>query len=477
MYVRFKILTVSSDLKNKCIIVESTHEIDSKSITPAHIRITHKGDTVEELLWDRYELKGRQILLYLKDDPLVNSEYLVRIKGLKNVVDEVLETYYNQTIVFKGLSDTCLQIISPAMHSIVEELRFKLSHSVQLYAFKHYEIELSQDAVFSNTVLRTVISEDNFLLSCETTGQLHLRVRGVFQEDLSEEDESHTPQVFFGDWRVTTFIYQPKTIIPTSFELTALEMPLDILTFPKQYQLPERLIYIFDCKVLSIDDTTCFKMINQNDGSEILTELQVQQNRLIVKLLEKPSLNQQYVITLENMQGDSGKKLLFYEHVWMSQFEPCYASPEEIVRMLDFEIDYDALMMQIKDASQLADYYANIKLNGPNKNQKYYTKLPGAMLFEKGQFVKNMVCMQTILQTRATLAIEAGFGGKLGEIEFSPKGSIPDLASTLKYFTNEADKWKLALQGYKDYIPDPTSALKSAKCRPHTLHDRGSFGR
>ena len=73
MYVRFKILTVKPILGKQAIVIEATHGIDPLTVLPENIRITRTGDSLEELLWETFDVSAKTITLYLKDTPKLNE--------------------------------------------------------------------------------------------------------------------------------------------------------------------------------------------------------------------------------------------------------------------------------------------------------------------------------------------------------------------------------------------------------------------
>lgn len=469
MYVRFKVLKIETSLSQKTVTIESTHEIDPQTVTRANIRITQTGDTVEELIWETFAIEGKKIMITLIDDPFVNKPYLIRIKGLKNIIDESLETQYNQTICFIGANRSDLVILSPTLHSVVDQVHISYTDN---YTDENvgYEIELSEDPVFGSLFLSTVSYQKEEWLDVSKTGQLYLRVRNFVTDELGNK--------LFSDWVNTTFSYKPAAMAGYSAN-PIFTKPLKILAYPSQNKLLNTLRFLFDCNELNpVSSDSVLVMHRSLDTSEVQNDLftiKQDRNQLDICLNEVMDNNQIYTIHLKNIS--SGDHLLLENEVCeiYSQLSPCYTSISAIESTLGFECDAELILMHIHNASKLADYYAEIKLNSEYKNRRYYDKVENAMLFEKEQFVKYYVCKEVLLQTRTRLGVQSSTGGKLGEIEYSPKGSIPDLTSAFKYFIGEADKWKLALQGYKDYIPDPTSATKSLKCRPHDLHVRGRF--
>lgn len=475
LYIRFKVLSVVADTEHQSIIIETSHDIDHSSILPSSIRITNAGDVVEELLWKRFDVNQKKIIIYLKDTPKINERYIVRINGLKNIMDDVLETGYNQSLTFTHFIRSDFEIILPTRNSIISKLCIELKETLlegYIDFADSYECVISSDPLHQHILYKNELFEKNNRLDIQYEGQIFIQCRAKYIQKESKK-------ISFSDWEQTTCVLN-ATIASHCLEATPLfERELEVIKNPAFCKNHDALTFLLDTQY----DITSDLLFSHVGATSIHTqEVFVLEHTIktfpgeIVVVLKTPLEENMLIdVLFKNIKDNRNGFLKTYAYSFYSKINPCYCTAEQVKSLLNVEsINEENIYSHIIIGSRLADYYATIKLNADKKNFLYYKQNKDADIFEKEMFVKYYAANQSLAYVRSGIAYDNSFSGMLGEIKFEPKGALPDLTSTLKNLSSEADKWKLALQGYKDHPSDVKTAIKSKKCRTHH-HDRGRF--
>lgn len=471
MYVRFKILTVKPILGERALLIEATHEIDPLTVKPENIRITKPGDPIEELLWNNLEINGKTIKLFLLDEPRINERYIVRIKNLKNIIDDKLETNYSQSVEFLSFTRSEISFIKPTMHSIVPELMIEIDEHVlenQRMGANQFEYQLSSDPFFISSIIASQLSQEKQIaFNIKVGGQIFIRCRAHYLN----HETTH-----YSDWISTTCTIGDSNAnaIAPEFDAPKYQLTLEVIDKPVNNAVDQSFAYVFDTEAItSVGSVTVIaKPMDGRTASVLINSYEIMlNNMLVINTQESIPKNCLVTVRLKDVRSDI-RVLEDYTDKFYSVLEPCYGDIKDISGLLELDLDPEIVYYHLVEASKLADYYADIKLTGIYKNRPYYNKVDYAKDFEKAMFVKYYTANQVLSQIRSGLAYSASLGGKLGEIEYTPKGALPDLTSVLKGLLAEADKWKLALQGYKDHPADSKSAVKAKKCLPHN-HIRG----
>lgn len=474
MYNRFKILSAKPLLGEKAIVIESNYEISNLSITPENIRITNPGDPVNELLWKDYLVKGKVITLFLTSEPLVNHPYIVRVQGLKNIIDEELETNYKQSIEFKSYISSHIKFIAPNMHSIVSRLEVRLQEDVfdqDKGPADYFTMQISSDPLFqSELLLEQNVYSDSITFDLDYKGQVFVRCRANY---------TINTETCFGDWITTTCLLSdsPSDYDDNNNQNNFIEIDINVIKTPAHNQTKDVIEYVFDTtNIINVDSIEVLaKPILEDESTSKTIEIDSAIALNKITLMPKTPLpkNHWITVTFKNLKAENGD-LSYYAHSFCSLLEPCYSNLSDIKSILnaDMELDAELVYYHLIEASKLVDYYIDIKLNNDIKNYRYYAQVDYAKDLEKNMFVKYYAAGQIFSQIRSSIIYDMSLSGKIGEIEISPKASLPDLNAFLKELSNEAEKWKLAVQGYKNHPAQTRSAIKSKTCLPHN-HYRG----
>lgn len=146
-----------------------------------------------------------------------------------------------------------------------------------------------------------------------------------------------------------------------------------------------------------------------------------------------------------------------------TQADTFYSDILSVQNLLPAAVEENVIFASLVNASKLTDYYAKIKLTSSLKNKKYYEQVPEAEAVEKEQLTKYLAAKDCLLKLKARVA---GFGGTgmkatLGEITLDLDLSAELIDGLLNDYNALIDKWKDALQGYKDFVADSATVVKS----------------
>lgn len=187
--------------------------------------------------------------------------------------------------------------------------------------------------------------------------------------------------------------------------------------------------------------------------------------------------NSIYEITFKNINGADGKALEYKKISIYTKPSPGYVTVEAVKSLLaDYDIEDSFILQNIREASKLADYYSDIKLNSKIKNALYYSQVTYAEALEKEQFVRFMVAKICMCKIRADFSIEGGVKSTLGEVTMEIASKKSDFEKIIDDYTLECEKWKNALQGYKDHVADSKSTVKSSSTA-HSYTDEIRYSR
>lgn len=474
MYNRFKILSIKPLIGEKAVAIETNYEISSLSVTPANIRITNPGDPLEELLWKDFSVEGKIITIFLISEPRINYQYVVRIEGLTNIIDEKLETDYKQSIEFKSYISSSIQFIAPTMHSIVNKLELVLQEDVFQEggnSADYFEMQISSEPLFQTKLLPDQnVYAKSVTFDLDYNGQIFTRCRAHYKSQ---------KEPCFGNWITTTFVLSNNTTDDENSDNTndIFKEELKVIDMPNHNQSDKELVYRLNTQEL-LSVGAAYVSIRPILGDEhtiknIEIETVIEPDRIVVYPKEPIPSNHFITVILKNIKSQDDA-IQDFSQTFCGILAPCYSSLLDIKSILNSDIDLEPELVyyHLIEASKLADYYEDIKLNSSSKNYKYYKKVEYANDFEKGMFVKYYAAGQIFSQIRSSVIYDMSLSGKLGDIEVSPKGSLPDFSSFLRELSSEAEKWRLALQGHKNHTAEPRSAIKSKSCLPHD-HYRG----
>lgn len=248
MYQSFSIMESITDLKNKKIIIRTNQEINNKDYSDLQIQLFERK-TRTPILFD-IDIEDKDLILTLKQWPIPNSEYILGIKGLKNVLDEDLDIGNLKTkLFFKSAITSKVKILSPVKFEKIEELVIKLEeiNEKQDEIKNSFYIEISKDNAFINTPYCFFVPNKNIIpINILKFGQYFMRVRVQ-----TEKDED----IEYGEWSdITTFLYgneKEEGNIPPSLEVEedcspVIEEDFELVSSPVQGEIENSFIFEFN---------------------------------------------------------------------------------------------------------------------------------------------------------------------------------------------------------------------------------------
>lgn len=242
MYHEFTLLAIEPIMKEKKIEITTNRDIDVNNQKDIVIELFERA-TRTPVVFDTV-IKDMQLIIYLKDWPIPNTEYILSVKGLKSITDEELESNIKKKIVFKSHILDTARINSPSMYEKVKECIVNVSiiSHIEDTECTHCEdeidpgfqlkevgtyLEVATDNAFINTIVSTFTSKSEIIISLPKKGvQYYARARVQDYADVKE----------YGLWTETvTFVYGDKN---ESGELPDIDTPEPPI-FPEDPTEPE----------------------------------------------------------------------------------------------------------------------------------------------------------------------------------------------------------------------------------------------
>lgn len=192
MYNPFRIGRVYTDKGNK-ILLQATHDVLKESVNNKNIRLLEVSSSTNLEL--NFQVKGKFIEILLPDYAIPNTEYVLVVTNLINVVDEKLDGVFKKSIYFKTKINNKVEILRPSNHEKVKDVKIVWREKPDEGREKvnKYYLEIATDPAFYNKVLKTTIIESNeYMLSELKHRQYYVRVRAEEGKDYGPFSETIT---------------------------------------------------------------------------------------------------------------------------------------------------------------------------------------------------------------------------------------------------------------------------------------------
>lgn len=161
MYNDFRVIEIVSDLRNKAIEICFSYDIDPDSINDKTISLVNRATKAP--VDYTFELKPQAVHLTLMQWPEPNTDYIIKISGLVNIVGDILkEGGARRKLVFKSSLCSCVEITSPAHEESVDKVLIKwreIQPNPNLELVNKYRIEVATDANF-HYIEKSLLIED-----------------------------------------------------------------------------------------------------------------------------------------------------------------------------------------------------------------------------------------------------------------------------------------------------------------------------
>lgn len=243
MIQEFKIVAIEADLQHKSVSIRTSMDVDPETITSANIRIYDKSTRNDADY--KYVIEGQLITLEFSEWPVPNTEYIISIQNLKNVLGDLLTSGVRRKLIFNSNLCSIVNILYPADNEVITDL--KLNWAEKLADPSHdyvnsYFLEIATDTTFHNVVKETLVASNTEVnLTDLPDGQYFSRVRvqkdneyGLWSEVITfiVGDEAKKPEPVFGE---------PEDVIYTQ--------NINLVSTPGQGETPKSIIIEFDCQI------------------------------------------------------------------------------------------------------------------------------------------------------------------------------------------------------------------------------------
>ena len=199
MYQNFNVNGITAINSNKSILIETSKFIDNTAQSNISIEIYERYNKV--YLDFYFIIDGKNLIINLLDWPVVNTDYILGVKGITSITGEELSSNIKTRIKFISEVKSKVQILSPVMFEKVPDLNIKLEEILvdenDKNAVGKFYVEIAKDNIFKNLTNKflTDKTENNILLNDK--GQYYLRAR------IQKDDEN------YGCWsEIVSFVYK-----------------------------------------------------------------------------------------------------------------------------------------------------------------------------------------------------------------------------------------------------------------------------
>lgn len=178
MYRQFGLLSITTNLINKQIIVEMNSDISPSSISGEDIRVF--DCTANNYVAITYEVLGPRLIITLLNDPVSNGRYIVIFQDVENIVGEKLSKGIHNSIYFKSAIKSRVEIIKPSFAEKVNNFVLTLNEYIPDNEtgepVNRYYLEIATDNLFQNVVQTSILTEPETEIDI-APGQYFIRVR------------------------------------------------------------------------------------------------------------------------------------------------------------------------------------------------------------------------------------------------------------------------------------------------------------
>ena len=251
MLQSFSIVDINTDFVDSKIDIIASFDIDPDTVNDGTIQLFSKHDMNNVNL--DFEVNRKTITLYIKNEIVPNTDYILRVTNVKNLVGEPLPVGIRRKITFFSAVKEIPVIMSPSEYEEVKDLKVVLNtlkesnEDVQLED-KLYFIQIASDVAFYNIVMETQTDTETTNFKDLQAGQYYIRARVEIIKDGKKE---------IGKWsEIVTFIsVNFDSCICDDNEPEYIE-PVTLISVPVNGETPETILLEFssDIDPDTIDD-------------------------------------------------------------------------------------------------------------------------------------------------------------------------------------------------------------------------------
>ena len=181
MLIKFSIIGIETSLLEKKIVVTFNKDIDPITVNKNTIELINRER--RQVVEADYEVIDKQIIIMLLEEPIVNEEYSLNIKGtVASIMEDLLGVAMSQTIVFDSVIQNTVEITAPIDHELIEDVYLtwkEKKDNNSLPDVNQYLIEISNDNTFFNIQIRSKVHNRHEIKLSDnlSDGQYYARIR------------------------------------------------------------------------------------------------------------------------------------------------------------------------------------------------------------------------------------------------------------------------------------------------------------
>lgn len=246
MYQSFSVISLQPIFAENKILISTSFDVDPTSVDESTIQLFSKAHKTESNI--DFQVEGKLITVLITEDVVPNTDYIIKISGIKTILGDDLDAGVRRTLTFKSAVREIPLIISPSNYEELVDLKVTLKAILEdkeydITADKTYFIQIAEDVAFINIVLETSTEESTVDLKNLKVGQYYIRARvEAINEDIGKD---------YGKWSETiTFISINKSVIDEPEDPVDLNDPeyiedVELIGIPIHGETPESILLEF----------------------------------------------------------------------------------------------------------------------------------------------------------------------------------------------------------------------------------------
>lgn len=199
MYQSFSVISIEPNFIEKKIIIDTSFDIDEDSVSVNTVSLLNKSTGEDCDL--AYNTVRSTIIASIKNELIPNTEYVLKISQIKNVLGTVLPSTARKTFIYKSSVEDIPSIAKPSNYEEIYNgtLAVKIdSKNIE----DIFRVEISTDVAFIDIYKTTILSANETNINIDSLGQFYIRAR------IEKTIEGKTE---VGKWSETsTFLYINK---------------------------------------------------------------------------------------------------------------------------------------------------------------------------------------------------------------------------------------------------------------------------
>lgn len=255
MYQGFSIINIEPSYAEQNIMVTTSFDIDPDSVNDSTVQLFSKVDGVNMNI--DIKVHKKTITISPKSEIVPNTEYILRVFKIKNVLGDEVRAGIRRKITFKSEVKDIPCILTPSEHEEVHDLKVKLliyneDGTEKAINDETFFIQIAKDVAFIDVIMETSTNKKETNLKDLVMGQYYLRAR--VEKNIDGNKES-------GAWSKTVTFISLKQNIDEPCQPPEIDEPeyieyVSVINIPANGETPETILIEFsgDIDPDSIED-------------------------------------------------------------------------------------------------------------------------------------------------------------------------------------------------------------------------------